>query len=66
MLKILVLGGGGYVGSHLVPKLLIKGYIVTVYDLFIYGEKLIPNNKNLINYHLKPFLRSRNCQHKNI
>jgi len=38
--NVLVIGGGGYVGAVLVPKLLKKGYRVTVYDLFIYGEKV--------------------------
>ncbi|MFH1037502.1 MAG: SDR family oxidoreductase [PVC group bacterium] len=34
----MVIGGGGYVGAVLVPKLLKQGYRVKVYDLFIYGE----------------------------
>jgi len=44
--KIFVLGGAGYVGSFLVPILLKKNYLVTVYDLFMYGDT-IENNKNL-------------------
>ncbi|HTV26152.1 MAG TPA: NAD-dependent epimerase/dehydratase family protein [Xanthobacteraceae bacterium] len=36
--RVLVTGGGGYVGSNLVPKLLDRGYQVTVLDLYIYGE----------------------------
>jgi nucleoside-diphosphate-sugar epimerase len=35
---ILVTGGGGYVGSALVPELLRHGYFVKVVDLFWYGE----------------------------
>lgn len=44
--KILITGGGGYVGSVLVPLLLNKGYFVNVIDLMIYGETL-KANKNL-------------------
>ena len=46
MKKILVTGGGGYVGSVLVPRLLSKGYTVNVIDLMIYGDTLEPH-KNL-------------------
>jgi len=42
--KVFITGGGGYVGSALVPKLLQKGHEVTVYDLFIYGEGVLPYN----------------------
>ena len=47
MKKILVIGGGGYVGSQLVPDLIEKNYKVDVYDLFIYGENVLDKNKNL-------------------
>lgn len=46
MKKIIVIGGAGYVGCELVSKLLQKNYLVTVYDLMIYGNNL-PENKNL-------------------
>ena len=42
--KILVIGGGGYVGTVLVNKLLSIGHEVSVYDLFIYGNYLKSNN----------------------
>ncbi len=38
--RVMVIGGGGYVGAVLVPKLLNAGYRVKVYDLFIYGEEV--------------------------
>ena len=45
--KIFITGGAGYVGSKLVPKLLNLNFKVTVLDLMIYGENVLPNNKNL-------------------
>ena len=36
--RVLVTGGGGYVGSALVPQLLKTGYAVKVVDTFWYGE----------------------------
>jgi len=47
MKNIFVTGGAGYVGSSLVPLLLKKGYGVTVLDLMIYGEKVLPKHENL-------------------
>ena len=47
MKKILITGGAGYVGSKLVPALLELDYSVTVIDLMIYGENVLPNHQNL-------------------
>jgi len=47
MEKIVLIGGAGYVGSVLTPYLLRKGYEVTVYDLFIYGNNIFENHPNL-------------------
>lgn len=38
MKKVLVVGGAGYVGSALVPKLLKKNYQVKVFDLYTYSR----------------------------
>lgn len=39
--NVLVIGGAGYIGSALLPKLLGKGYNVRLLDLFLYGYDAI-------------------------
>ena len=40
MKKIFITGGGGYVGTRLIPYLLKKNYTITVYDTFYFGNTL--------------------------
>ena len=48
MKKIFITGGAGYVGSCLVPELLKKDYLITVYDIMYYTDKFLPlENSNL-------------------
>jgi len=37
--RVLVLGGAGHIGSHLIPELLSRGYKVRILDAFLFGEK---------------------------
>jgi nucleoside-diphosphate-sugar epimerase len=45
--NILITGGGGYVGAVLAPRLLNEGCRVTVLDLMIYGEAVLPQHSRL-------------------
>ena len=47
MKNIFIVGGAGYVGSVLIPKLLQRNYKVTCFDLMIYGENLLKKHENL-------------------
>jgi nucleoside-diphosphate-sugar epimerase len=39
--RVLVIGGAGYIGSALLPKLLARGYHVRLLDLFLFGMEPI-------------------------
>jgi len=41
-MKLLVVGGAGYIGSRLIPDLLVHNYDVTVLDLLWFGNQLPP------------------------
>jgi len=49
--NVLVIGGAGYIGSALLPKLLDHGYRVRLLDCFLYGEEPI-----------KPFMTHPNLE----
>ena len=44
--NIFITGGAGYVGAVLVPHLLEKEYFVTILDLMIYGDDVLPKHPN--------------------
>lgn len=54
--KILVTGGAGFVGSHLVDKLMMEGHEVTVVDNFFTGQK-----KNIAHWLHHPNFRCVKC-----
>lgn len=43
---VLVIGGAGYIGSSLLPKLLKRGYKVKLFDCFMYGDEPIAACRN--------------------
>lgn len=44
--RVLVIGGAGYIGSALIPKLLDSGYTVRVLDMMIFGESPLDGVRN--------------------
>jgi len=51
--RILLIGGGGYIGSALLPNLLKQGYQVRLLDLFLFGFEPIADFKNHKNLEIK-------------
>jgi nucleoside-diphosphate-sugar epimerase len=49
--SVLVIGGAGYIGSALLPKLLDRGYHIRLLDCFLYGDEPI-----------KPFMQHPNLE----
>lgn len=47
-MRLLIAGGAGYVGSALIPRLLERGYLVDVVDLFWFGNSL-PGETGILN-----------------
>jgi nucleoside-diphosphate-sugar epimerase len=47
MEKVLVTGGGGYIGCILISQLLAKGYAVRALDRFFFGKELLEAHDNL-------------------
>ena len=47
-MRLLIAGGAGYVGSALIPRLLERGYLVDVVDLFWFGNSL-PEETGILN-----------------
>src|SRR5436309_2819907 len=45
--NVLVIGGAGYVGCVLIPKLLAAGHDVVVYDLMLFGSEGLPRHPRL-------------------
>lgn len=40
MAKVLVVGGAGYIGSHVVKELMKSGHVVTVFDNLSTGQEI--------------------------
>lgn len=59
MARVLVIGGGGYVGSKLCPSLVAQGHKVAVYDTFWYGQHVLPHTVHKITGDIRDIQRLR-------
>ena len=46
-MRLLITGGGGYIGTTLIPYLLRKGHKIRLIDKFFFGKDIINEHKNL-------------------
>ena len=60
MEKVLVTGGAGFIGSHLVKRLVETGHEVIVADILLRGNKIEPNILKSIDFH-KTDVRDRDA-----
>jgi nucleoside-diphosphate-sugar epimerase len=51
-MRILITGGGGYIGSDLVSKLLLEGHRVTVIDRMFFGDQALSHHFDNPNFEL--------------
>ena len=46
-MQFLITGGGGYIGTTLIPYILRKGHSIRLIDKFFFGKKNIKKHRNL-------------------
>ena len=44
-MQFLITGGGGYIGTTLIPYILRKGHSIRLIDKFFFGKKISINTK---------------------
>lgn len=62
MIKVLITGGAGYVGTGLIPQLLAQNYDVTVFDSLMFGgDSILPFFRNKNFHFIKGDIRDKNA-----